>query len=56
VVSMASGSVISGKIVVSRRASIDLPPAGRASGDYDRNASIRFCFAKDSRDADRYPR
>jgi hypothetical protein len=41
---MASGSVISGKIVVSRRASFDLPPAGRASGDYDHNACIGFCF------------
>jgi hypothetical protein len=47
VVSMASARVIAGRMVVSRRASIDVPAqGGRAEGGYGQNACIVFGFAK----------
>jgi hypothetical protein len=50
VVSMASTSVIAGRMGVSRRASIDsAPPGGRGGGRYGHNAGIRFAFASTSR-------
>jgi hypothetical protein len=43
VVSMASGRVMAGRMVVSRCASIDLPaPGGRAVARYGHNAGTRF--------------
>ena len=45
VVSRASARVIAGRMVVSRRASIDLPaPGGRARRRCGQNAGIAFCF------------
>jgi hypothetical protein len=53
VVSMASARVMAGRIVVSRRASIDLPaPRGRGGGDYGQNACMTFRFTNAFRDAD----
>jgi hypothetical protein len=53
VVSMASARVIAGRMVVSRRASLDWPaPEGRARGRLGHNARIAFSFGISSRNAD----
>jgi hypothetical protein len=47
VVSMASGRVIAGRMVVSRRASIDVPvPGSPRSRTLGHNACISFCFTR----------
>jgi hypothetical protein len=49
VVSMASARGIAARMVVSRRASIDVPAPGGPAGERDgQNARIRFSFASHS--------
>jgi hypothetical protein len=52
VVSRASARVIAGRMVVSRRASLDVPaPRGRAGGHDGQNACMIYRFTSASRDA-----
>jgi hypothetical protein len=50
VVSMALGRVIAGRMVVSRRASINLPAPGGPAGGYGHNARMAFPVASASRE------
>ena len=57
VVATASASGIAGKMVVSRRASIDFPaPGGPSRGDLEHNAGITFSFTRTSKGTDGHHR